>query len=81
MKYLMPTLIANAHDDMIQRFLSKSSKNNHKISLNSWMKVKQGFVVPVNILTYPFVDLKHDMRFIAIIRPRKDITLDEKTIP
>ena len=43
--------------------------------------MKAGYVIPVSILTYPYVDLKHDLRFIALVRDRKDITLEEKTIP
>lgn len=65
------------HDEMITRFLSNKNKNNHKLAVSSWLKVKEGYVVPVTVLSFPFVDIKHDLRFIALIRPRSEIMVEE----
>ncbi len=65
---------------MITKYLTNHSTNNHRLEVISWLKVKKGYVVPASVLSFPFVDLKHDLRFIAIIRPRKEIHMDEKKI-
>ena len=62
---------------MIIKFLSNKSKTNHKLSISSWLKVKEGYVVPVTTLSYPFVDLKSDLKFIALIKPRNEVVVEE----
>ncbi len=47
LKQLLPDCISLFHDDKILNFLKNKGKTSSIIEINSWIRVKQGYVVPV----------------------------------
>ena len=76
-KNMQPLIIASTHDEKILGFLQKNEKTSSKIVIESWIKVKAGFIVPVTVKTIPMMDLTHDLRFITLVKARRDFELED----
>lgn len=37
------------------------------------MKVKSGSLVPINIVTIPYIDIHHGLRFVSTVKVRKTL--------
>ena len=53
----MPSIIAKIHDEKIMQYLQKTERSSNKILINSWIKVKKGYVIPVELKTIPYLDI------------------------
>eukprot|EP00347_Sterkiella_histriomuscorum_P024090 403332344 len=76
-KSMQPSIIASGHDEKITHFLQKNEKTSSKINIDSWMKVKQGYIVPIMLKSIPYIDLKHDLRFITLCKPKNDFEIED----
>jgi hypothetical protein len=76
----MPSVIANIHDDKLKRFLSNKEKSNMVVEITSYLRKKSGSIVPVQIRSIPHIDIKHDLRFISLLRTRESIVIDDTEI-
>lgn len=36
-----------------------------------------GYVIPIEVKSIPYIDLKHDLRFITLVKPRKEFDIDD----
>jgi hypothetical protein len=47
------------------------------IQIDSWMIVRRGYAVPVQIMSIPHIDIKHDFRFISQIKVLNEFDIED----
>ena len=75
----MPSIISRAHDDFILAFLT-TPRPRQSVSLKSWLKLKPGYILPVEVHAQPYLDMKHDLRFVGLLKPVKELEIEENIV-
>jgi len=66
-RQLMPAIVAEHHNDLLLNFIQNKNSASARAEIYGWLKCKDGAIMPCKILSQPYLDLRSDFCFTAVI--------------
>jgi len=77
----MPALIEEMHEKLMEKFIKRQKREKLFWEVETWLKQKNGIIVPVFIKASPYLSDEEGLSMIGIITPRAKVEFNGEELP